>query len=243
MTGPTYPVRGSVDLKGEAVRFELLRSHETTSDAVMAINAPDEHLRGEMRWRRYKSYDSWATESLERHGDSLIITIPRQPPAGKVMYQVSLIESDGGKRLLTEEPVIIRFKGAVPLFVLIPHIIVMFAAMAFSTRTGLEAIAGGSGQFRLAAWTFALLLVGGMFLGPVMQKYAFGVFWAGWPFGQDLTDTKTAVAILFWLAALLRGRHPGKGRTWIIAAALVTLAVYLVPHSVLGSELDYRGAD
>ncbi len=44
-----------------------------------------------------------------------------------------------------------------------------------------------------------LLVLGGFLLGPIVQKYAFGAFWTGWPFGEDLTDNKTAVAVLAWL--------------------------------------------
>jgi hypothetical protein len=30
---------------------------------------------------------------------------------------------------------------------------------------------------------------------------------------------------------------------WALIAAFVTMAVYLIPHSVLGSELDYKKMD
>jgi hypothetical protein len=36
--------------------------------------------------------------------------------------------------------------------------------------------------------------------------------------------------------ALGRAKNP---RRWMVGAALVTFAVFLIPHSVLGSELDY----
>jgi hypothetical protein len=88
-----------------------------------------------------------------------------------------------------------------------------------------------------------LIFVGGLILGPIVQKYAFGAFWTGWPLGHDLTDTKTAIAMVFWLVATWRSKKPGGGRAWIIAAALVTLLVYLIPHSAYGSELDYTAID
>jgi hypothetical protein len=78
-----------------------------------------------------------------------------------------------------------------------------------------------------------------MLLGPAVQKYAFGAFWTGWPFGNDLTDNKTLVAVIGWLIAWLRVRKYPNRRGWAIAAALILLAVYLIPHSMFGSELDY----
>ncbi|MBI4877207.1 MAG: hypothetical protein HY822_21445, partial [Acidobacteria bacterium] len=88
-------------------------------------------------------------------------------------------------------------------------------------------------------WTVGFLLVGGMILGPVVQKYAFDAFWTGWPFGHDLTDNKTAVAFVAWVGAWVASARSRNPRRWMVFAALVTLAVFLIPHSVLGSELDY----
>jgi len=243
MTGPTHAVRGSTEVEGEKIKYRLLRSHDTTSDARMEIPVPTPEVTGEICWRRFKSRDAWTTENLAREGTNLIATIPKQPPAGKVIYEITLTEEDGKKHALTETPVIIRFKGPVPGLVLYPHVVLMFVAMLLATRTGLEALAKGERAFRMTVWTSCLLFVGGMIFGPLVQKYAFGEYWTGWPFGHDLTDTKTAIAMVFWLIALLRGRSLAKSRHWIIIAALVTLLVYLIPHSAYGSELDYTKMD
>jgi hypothetical protein len=72
-----------------------------------------------------------------------------------------------------------------------------------------------------------------------MQLYAFGELWTGWPFGQDLTDNKTLVAFIFWLIALIRLWRNREHRGWALVAAIVMLIIYFIPHSVLGSELDY----
>jgi len=85
--------------------------------------------------------------------------------------------------------------------------------------------------------TFVLLLLGGMILGPIVQKYAFGEFWTGVPFGWDLTDNKTLIAFIAWIIALIVNRrkfHPG----YIIAAALITLIIFSIPHSMFGSQLN-----
>ena len=140
---------------------------------------------------------------------------------------------------LTEEPIIIRFRGDVPAAIIIPHIILVFGAMLLSTRTGLEALLKRPGIRTLTLWTTAFLFIGGMIGGPIVQKYAFGAFWTGWPLGSDLTDNKTAVAMIFWLIALWRTRRKPDARAWPLAAALVTLIIFLIPHSLLGSELDY----
>ncbi|MDZ7744022.1 MAG: hypothetical protein U5Q03_20390 [Bacteroidota bacterium] len=82
-----------------------------------------------------------------------------------------------------------------------------------------------------------------MILGPIVQKYAFDVYWAGWPFGHDLTDNKTLVSFIFWLIAVFVLRKNPENRTWPIIASVVLIAIYLIPHSVLGSELDYTAIE
>jgi hypothetical protein len=81
-------------------------------------------------------------------------------------------------------------------------------------------------------------------LGPIDQKHAFGAYWTGGPCGEDLTDNKTLGMWLAWVAAVFvlgRRRDPADrvARWTTVAAAAVTIAVYLVPHSLRGSQLDY----
>jgi hypothetical protein len=239
LTGPTYPVRGTATVGGEAVRFRLPTSHVSDRDAPIALAIDDPSVGGVLEWRRYRSFDPWRATPLDRRDGRLSAVVPRQPPAGKVMYRIVLADARGDSLALTDSPVIIRFKGAVPAVILVPHIVLMFAAMLLATRTGLEALARGPGAQRLAIVTAVLLAAGGLVLGPMVQKHAFDAYWTGWPLGHDVTDMKTAVAMLVWLVALWRGRGGRPARGWLIAAAVTTLVVYLVPHSVLGSELDH----
>jgi hypothetical protein len=55
----------------------------------------------------------------------------------------------------------------------------------------------------------------------------------------DMTDNKTLIAGLGWIVAVVMLRRNHNARGWAIAAAIILLAVYMVPHSVLGSEIDY----
>jgi hypothetical protein len=77
-----------------------------------------------------------------------------------------------------------------------------------------------------------------MILGPIVQKFAFGSFWTGVPFGWDLTDNKTLIAFLFWILAVVMNLKKERP-VYTILAAIVLLLVFSVPHSLFGSELDY----
>lgn len=239
MTGPTYPVKGSIDFQGGRIDYNLERSHETLRDYRIRIKSPNPELRGAVEFQRFKSGDEWSRTPMLRDGNHLTALLPHQPPAGKLAYRVILFLDDKEVSLTGENPIVIRFKGAVPDWLLIPHIIIMFAAMLFSTRSGIEAFRPRKNPRVLVAWTAALLFIGGMILGPLVQKYAFDAYWTGFPFGTDLTDNKTLIAMVGWIIALIACRKDRAARGWVIAAAVLLLVIYLIPHSLLGSEIDY----
>jgi len=237
-TGPTHPATGKVVVNEQTINYSLLRSHNTTTDAEIKIKVPDENVTGQIKFRRFKSHDDWTLAAMNREGDHLSFFIPKQPMAGKVTYEILLTGTDGVAHVLPDEPVVMRFKDPVPPYILWPHVFFMLIWMFASTRTGLQALVRGKSQFNYTLVTTILLACGGLILGPLVQKFAFDAYWTGWPFGHDLTDNKTVIAFVFWAIALWKSKK-GIGRGWIIAAAVITFAVYLIPHSVLGSEIDY----
>jgi hypothetical protein len=238
VTGPSYPLKGEVAVGGVEIAYRLPRSAETTADATLALNAPPP-IEGRLEWQRFKTTDAWTASPLAREGDRLVGRLPRQPAAGKVAYRIVLTSGGEEETVPGGEPAVLRFKDPVPGWLLIPHIAIMFGGMLFSTAAGLAAIDKKRDPRRMTFWTVALLFLGGFVLGPLVQKFAFGVAWAGFPAGTDLTDTKTLIAFLVWVAAWIAGRKGRPVRPLVVAASLVTLAVFLIPHSLFGSELKY----
>lgn len=237
-TGPTYPVRGKLIIGNQEIKYKLLRSNESHIPATITLKGNVDGLTGYIEYKKFNTNEDWQISQLFLKDGQLTGELPAQPPAGKLMYKVA-INSGEQTQYLREEPVVIRFKGAVPLYILLPHILIMFMAMLYSTRTGIETLRKGNKTKNYTLITLLLLAAGGMILGPVVQKYAFGALWTGWPFGHDLTDNKTLVAFLAWIVAYLRLRKNSDNRGWAIAAAIILLLVYLIPHSMFGSELDY----
>ena len=237
LTGPTKPVRGSVELAEETVRFSLIRTFPRPMDAPVRITIPNETVSGYYRYKRTPSHDEWTEAPLVRKNEQLIAYIPQQPAAGKVAYQITLVKGEQ-EVVLTPEPIVIRFRNDVPAWAMIPHILLMFIAIFFSTRAGLAGVFSEK-TYGLTLVTLITLIAGGLIFGPIVQKFAFGDYWTGWPFGTDLTDNKTLVMFIFWLFAFFKVRKNSYNRWWVLAAAIVTLIAYMIPHSLLGSEIDF----
>jgi hypothetical protein len=242
LTGPTYPISGSFELNGEVLNYKFFTSHPGEGGQEVSVVVPT-NIEGKLYWKRFKTNDDWTVVSMYRNGEKLTAELPHQPPAGKLEYYITLQNSNELVKLPIEKNVVIRFAGAVPIWILIPHVIAMFGAMLLSTRTGLEYFNKEPKVKVLTLWTLGFLIAGGFILGPIMQKLAFGEFWTGFPFGIDLTDNKTLVAFIGWLGAFLLYKKTKKPELWALLAALLLIVTYLIPHSVLGSELDYNELD
>jgi hypothetical protein len=242
MTGPTYPVSGKVEFNNEIAEYEFDRSHGGEGDHTVQITNDDAGLQAELFWKRYKTKDEWTRVKMIRKDNMLTANLPHQPKAGKLLYKIKLI-NQAVSIVIPENPVLIRFKGAVPAFILIPHIIFIFGAMLLSTRTGLE-IFNKEPKFKnLTILTLLFLFLGGGIFGPITQYYAFDAFWTGFPVGYDLTDNKVLIAVLGWIIAAVMIKKSPNPKRWIAFASILLFAVFLIPHSVLGSELDYNKLD
>ncbi|MBM3294180.1 MAG: solute carrier organic anion transporter [Candidatus Aminicenantes bacterium] len=239
MTGPTYPFRAKARIGASDISARLPRSAENVKDREVSVRVPDATADGYVEYKRFKTDDPFTRVEMTREGDKLVAFLPKQPPAGKLAYRVVLASLGEMTSLTGENPIVIRFKGPVSMIIQLPHILIMFLAMLFSTAAGLFALGKRHNPRKLAVWTAVLLFLGGFILGPMMQQSAFGKLWTGFPFGTDMTDNKTLVAMLAWVAALIAGRKGRPARGWILAASVVLLAVYSIPHSLFGSELDY----
>jgi hypothetical protein len=241
-TGPTYPISGSAALGGRSIRYVLDRSHGGVSNAVIGLMTNDPSVTGTLEWKRFKTDDAWTIVPMTFTASSGVLSaeLPYQPPAGKLEYRVRLGSAGETLLLPASGSTVLRFKGDVPFPVLIPHILAMFLGMLWSARALLGCFNPADNLKRLADITVLLLFVGGMLLGPLVQHYAFNAWWTGWPVATDLTDNKTAIALLCWIIAAIAVRKFPNPKVWIAGAAIVTFIVFLIPHSMFGSEIKYE---
>lgn len=241
-SGPTYPVKGRLQLGSQEIRMRLERSHSITSRQPVTVAVADPAVTGVVEWRRYPTSEPWRTLPMARDGETLEAVIPPAPEplmpmAGKLEYRVLLAKGEA-RASFPPSPAVTRFKGDVPAWILIPHVACMFFGMLFSTRAALAALLGGNTR----TWgflTLALLLFGGFVLGPVVQKIAFGEYWTGIPWGYDLTDNKTLIAGAAWIAAATQFRGNRQARAAVVMATVVTMVVFAIPHSVWGSQAKW----
>ena len=232
MTGPTYPKKVTIELNGTSYQIKLPRSGVQHDETVTLKGIPAD-VNPKIHYRRYPTTNDYTTIDFTWKDSVWQAVLPVQPVAGKLQYYITV----GDKDYLADEPIVIRFRNDVPAYILIPHILLMFGAMLFAVYTFLLVIRRKA--YRKWLWiTVGTLFVGGFILGPLVQHAAFGPWWAGFPYGTDLTDNKTLISFLFFLAALATLKW--KYNKWVVVlAVLMMIAVFSIPHSTYGSEYDY----
>ena len=258
-TGPTNPKSESIVINGTTYDLRLIRSLGLDERPEVKLAVDDTTITARLLYKRFRTNDAYSVSDFTYRVypvDSFVMNrifniseekgffaaVPEQPPAGKLEYYIEITDREGVKSLLKESPLVIRFKGAVPSWVLAPHILFMFLAMLLSTLSGLMALAKHPLYKKYSILTLVVLGIGGMILGPLVQKFAFGEFWTGVPMGWDLTDNKTLIAFIIWIIAVLVNRKKEKPICTIIAS-VVLLIIFSIPHSLFGSELDFESGE
>jgi hypothetical protein len=241
-TGPTYPKRIDVSLNNVIYKLKFIRSIALDHPSEVKLKIADSSVKAVIFYKRLNSPDEYQSANFKyrevKDKKELFALVPQQPAAGKIQYYVEFTDSKGVQTLFKDSPVVIRFKGGVPAFILIPHILCMFVAMLFSTLAGLMAAVKFPKYKIYSVLTLILFAIGGFILGPIVQYYAFGELWTGVPFGWDLTDNKTLIALIIWVVAVFMNRKSDK-TIYTILAAIILLIVFSIPHSLFGSQLDY----
>ena len=232
VTGPTHPKRVSVELDGESYKLKLPRSG-VQHDEMLTLKGIPSEAKAQLHYRRYPTSNEYTTVDFLWKDNEWQAALPVQPVGGKLQYYITV----EGKDYPDDEPLLIRFRNDVPASILIPHILFMFAAMLFAVYTFLLVIT----RKDYGKWlkiTVGTLFVGGFILGPLVQHVAFGPWWTGIPFGTDLTDNKTLLSFLFFVAAVATLKW--KYNKWVVClAVLFMVIIFSIPHSTYGSEYDY----
>lgn len=257
-TGPTYERVEKVALMDSTYEIELKRS-SGPRDLRIKLPFEEGQVKALVHYKRLGTddpwtaipfemkdirYHSWFMTKVLKYEDerAMVAYLPMQPPAGKLEYFLE-IEADGETVFVAKDDLVVaRFKDNVPAGVLIPHVILMFLSMLFATIAGMYAIFKIERYKRMTNWTFWILLLGGFLFGPWVQWHAFGDWWTGIPFGWDLTDNKTLFAFVFWIAAFFGNRKKSRPGL-VILAAIMTLVIFSIPHSLFGSELNYASGE
>lgn len=244
-TGPTYPKKGNIVFGGKQIDYKLDRSALINKECPVKIYTNDSLIKGSLIWKRYNTKDNESSKPMRYENGYLVAELDKQDKmAEKLQYYIQLSTNLPGTQNVDQlgyipdkNGVVIRFRGDVPFMIIILHIIFIFAFELMSLKTGMEFFRKEPKYKKYTYWTLLLAVIGGFILGPLVQYYAFGEWWTGFPFGIDLTDNKMVISFIAWVAALIALYKSKKPGYWVLGAAIITLGIFLIPHSVLSGNV------
>jgi len=180
--------------------------------------------------------------------------LPPLEKGTKIKYWITASNVAGTKVRVPGDPekyCVLKYKGKASALVIVAHVAFMFGAFFFMVMSFLAAIEILRGRedkknaMRAARWVLVTSFIGGWPLGFLLNRQVFGTLWEGFPFGYDVTDNKTQVIFILWLASMLLawgsfvGRGEEKDRLGrkafalsIVACFVVSLALFILPHSI-----------
>ncbi len=244
-----------------SVQLLAAREHVGPGDAVIrcVVDAGRDWPEG-LLVLRYEASGGWHAARMRpagagagASGAAWEAAIPNAGRGSSVEYYVEIDTGGGTSQRIPagapRENLELTFKGKPNIPLLIAHVLAMLGGLACLLIGSICAIrflrtgrALGAMR-RLALLGAALLFIGSLLLGIVIEYQVFGTYWEGWPFGRDVTDTKTGLFLVLWVVLLLmRGRTIWNDRTaaggltdrtwarWLVALTALTLALYLIPH-------------
>jgi hypothetical protein len=232
----------------------LVFSHHTVTESfeegpVVKLTASDASKERAVIYFSETKGSNYQALEMPVESNVYAIQLPKLEKGQKWWYHIDVYKDNLKIATIPQnEDQFIKFKGHVSSFILIPHIFCMFATIFFGILTVFTAVDAvrGNGEIRRSVW-FALLAflfgyAGGIPLGIEVTRQTFGEGWGGWPIGNDWTDTKTEIFLLFWLVTLVLSFNGLRGKKMmitektyafmVILSLVVTFITFLIPHSI-----------
>lgn len=196
----------------------------------------------------------------EGGNDVFVASIPYHKKGTQARYYIEAQKQSGDKQISVSlpdknspnfRPILLKFEGNVPPYIIVSHVFCNFAGIFFSVLAIFSTVDLMRGKSTLkksvlfSLLTFIFLFTGFLLVGSALNSFAFGVMWEAFPFGSDITDNKSQIILLFWVVTLflvkgtIFGKDPSKNlvsektySTMVIISFVVTVIMYLIPHSI-----------
>jgi len=178
------------------------------------------------------------------------------PPHGRGEVVQYYIEARTASDIVTRVPAkergegfLIKVKGKPNTYLLVTHVVIIFIALFFFLFAGYLSVRALQHRRsllyipRVAFLGTAIFFVASIPLGMVVAYQTYGVPWTGFPVGDDLTDNKSLVILIYWIvcAVLYRGslwrKDPSHDFLPMItlpyvhlAGAVLTAVLFALPH-------------
>ncbi len=223
-----------------AGEFSHKNLYEAFEDVTFEVKGPDcEGCSVELRYR-FRGRE--LSLPFRYSGGAWRLSFPFLGRGEKIHYWILIKRGEEELRIPEKGDFTLKFKGRVGIVALVLHIFLMFSHMFFACMAFITAVlfmAGydsGKNLFTYVLLAVTAIIIGGFIVGPYISYKVFDAPWGPYPFGRDVTDTKTLVSFLVWMGAVFyyKLKKPDLRSLSLltIIATLIDVAIFLIPHSL-----------
>lgn len=226
----------NVDIKGVYAKFKRKIDNDFKGTALINVNQGVNWVGELPTLPRGERYFYYLEIDYEMDGKLSSIVIPEWAPDKPLLYVT--YEGKPNKNLLLLHIVLVI--GAA-IFLL--HAL-FYSIRCLGEKDKTKSINYFDKAYKSVLWGWISFTVSTLLIGYYISYQVFGKGWNGLPIGDDITDNKSLLMIIFWgIVLLLRSDSKYKlmifnriiaVRTFcimIIIGSILTTIIYLIPHS------------
>jgi len=225
------PYNQEIQINSIDYSFKLPVYHEANEVCSIELLVPDTSVRGVLFYKLLKSKNDFKLINLIRMNEYLVSVLPHQKQNIKVQYYLQL-NSAGKKYFIGKEnPLIVRFQGVVPKYILFPHVVLMFVALIFSCFAGMLTFSHIDSYKKYASVTFFLFTLAALIFGLIIHLVSFRHLFVQVANYNDLTFYKNGIIFLLWLLVYyVNKKYEFKYLT--LAVSIFTLILFCIPANI-----------
>jgi hypothetical protein len=230
------PYNTSVNIGSTTYDFQLPVVHEGNEESLVEITLPDTSIHGQLFYKKYNIEEKWRTNNLIRMNENLVSVLPHQKPNIKIQYYIELNSKGKTYFIAKQNPVVVRFQGEVPKYILYPQVLVMFISLVIAIFAGMLALFNIDTYKKYAKIAFYLFFLGGFLIGLLVHMISFRHLFIQSLTCNDLTFYKNSIIFLIWLVVYYMNKKYDI-RYYTLAGAVLTLVLFCLPQHILFSCL------
>jgi hypothetical protein len=239
VTGPDYPVSGSIGVDGKQVTFKFDKTYRGNDGYDVFIRSDVKDIKAFLLWK-----DDPVNALSQKHGKNHIASawqkvlmadtgflikgkIPPHSPGEKVTYRVELNYHGKQYFLPEDKPVTIEFLGNVNSSIMNIFYFVLFGGLILSVRTGLEAFNDNAHIRMYTIFTLIFFFLYAVCVVPLKRSYELNAINHSVPPLNSIITYQSLSLFIIWIIGLVLIFNFKGNRIIPLFITLLTIIIYI----------------
>ena len=242
VTGPDYPVSGSIGVEGKMVTFKFDKIYRGNDIYNVFIRTDVKDIKAYLLWKdvstnaingkltRNQFASIWHRELMADSGFLIKGNFPHHNPGDKIAYRVELNYAGKQYYLPDDKPVTIEFLWQVNSSILNIFYFILFCGLILAVRTGLEAFNDNRRIGMYTIFTLIFFFLYTICLVPLKRSYELNAINHFVPPINSIITYQSISLLLLWIIGLSLIFNFKGNRIIPLVISSLTLIIYTFIH-------------